>query len=54
MRNGAKYAAALRQRAALAQIAPGLLPAYDANCCALARKHIANALTVRLCCQSLC
>lgn len=47
VRNGAKYAAALRQRAALAQVAHGLLLPADAGFCALARKNIVNAMMVR-------
>ena len=47
MRTGAKYAAALRQRAALAQIARGLLLPGDAGFCALARKNVVNAMVVR-------
>ena len=47
VRNGAKYAAALRQRAALAQVARGLLLPADAGFCALARKNFVNAMLVR-------
>ena len=53
MRNGAKYAAALRQRAALAQIARGLLLPAAADFCALARKNVVEAVLVRSCCLSL-
>lgn len=47
VRNGAKYAAALRQRAALAQVACGLLSPADAGFCALARKNALDATLVR-------
>ncbi|KAK9833308.1 hypothetical protein WJX81_005199 [Elliptochloris bilobata] len=43
VRNGAKYALALRQRTALAQVANGLLAPDKAEFCGLARKHALDA-----------